>query len=90
MVRNRLEVDSATGSEFAVGSGGDEEVIECGMVLGSIGYRCLPIDGVPYNERQSVVQNEGWVQQGVLDRFMVYGAILHDHVLLSSSRAVLR
>lgn len=57
--RNVLEVDKATGSQRAVGSGDKDEVIECGMVLGSIGYRCLPVEGVPYDERNSTIANDG-------------------------------
>ncbi len=57
--RNRLQLDQATGAQRAIGSGHKEEVVECGMVLGSIGYRCLPIEGVPYDERNSTIANEG-------------------------------
>lgn len=57
--RNRLELDPATGSELAVDSGEEGETIPCGMVLGSIGYRCLPMAGVPYNDRFSVIANDG-------------------------------
>lgn len=57
--RNRLHLDSATGTENAVGSGDRNEVLDCGMILGSIGYRCLPVDGVPYNDRESTIANEG-------------------------------
>ena len=57
--RNRLEFDEATRSQHAVGSGDKDEVIECGMVLGSIGYRCLPVKGVPYDQRRSIIANDG-------------------------------
>lgn len=57
--RNRLELDRSTGAQRAVGSGDRDEVVECGMVLGSIGYRCLPVEGVPYDERKSIIANEG-------------------------------
>lgn len=57
--RNRLELNHSTGAQRAVGSGDREEIVECGMVLGSIGYRCLPVEGVPYNERNSTIANEG-------------------------------
>lgn len=57
--RNRLELDQDTGAQRAVGAGVRDEVIECGMVLGSIGYRCLPVEGVPYDERNSIILNEG-------------------------------
>ncbi|CBN76678.1 conserved unknown protein [Ectocarpus siliculosus] len=62
--RNQLELDEATGAQRAIGSG-VKEVIECGMVLGSIGYRCLPVHGVPYDERNSIIANERGRVQGV-------------------------
>ncbi|CAM9354694.1 unnamed protein product [Ectocarpus sp. 13 AM-2016] len=62
--RNQLELDEATGTQRAVGLG-VKEVIECGMVLGSIGYRCLPVQGVPYDERNSIIANERGRVQGV-------------------------
>lgn len=57
--RNILEVDNTTGSQHAVGSGDKDEVMKCGMVLGSIGYRCLSVEGVPYDERNSTIMNDG-------------------------------
>jgi ferredoxin--NADP+ reductase len=38
---------------------GAEEVIECGLVLRSIGYRGLTLPGVPFDERRGVIRNEG-------------------------------
>jgi ferredoxin/flavodoxin---NADP+ reductase len=38
---------------------GDEEVIECGLVLRSIGYRGTPLEGVPWDERRGLIANEG-------------------------------
>lgn len=58
MERNRLELDDVTGTQRAIGSGDKSEVIECGMVLASIGYRCLPVEGVPYDDRNSIIANE--------------------------------
>lgn len=57
--RNRLQLDPVTGAEKAVGTGDRNEVLDCGMVLGSIGYRCVPVDGIPYDERDSTIANEG-------------------------------
>jgi ferredoxin--NADP+ reductase len=38
---------------------GEEEVIECGLVLRSIGYRGFPIAGIPFDERRGLIRNEG-------------------------------
>ncbi|CAM9106806.1 unnamed protein product [Discosporangium mesarthrocarpum] len=57
--RNCLQVDPATGNQRAVGTGDRSEVIPCGLVLGSIGYCCLPVDGVPYDQDKAVISNEG-------------------------------
>ena len=37
---------------------GEEEVIPCGLVLRSIGYRGRPLDGVPFDERRGLIRNE--------------------------------
>ena len=50
---NRLDADGR-----AVPTG-DEEVIECGLVLRSIGYRGIPLDGLPFDERRGVIRNDG-------------------------------
>ncbi|CAM9152248.1 unnamed protein product, partial [Hapterophycus canaliculatus] len=75
--RNRLEVDQTSGAQHAVGSDETDEIIDCGMVLGSIGYRCLPVEGVPYDEQNSIIANDrgrvpgmpgmycsGWARRG--------------------------
>ena len=38
---------------------GEEEIIECGLVLRSIGYRGRPLDGLPWNEQRGLIANEG-------------------------------
>jgi ferredoxin/flavodoxin---NADP+ reductase len=38
---------------------GDEEVIECGLVLRSIGYRGTRIPGIPFDERRGLIRNVG-------------------------------
>lgn len=44
--------------EHRVATGtGKFETQECGLVLTSIGYKSLPIEGVPFNERQGRVPN---------------------------------
>jgi ferredoxin/flavodoxin---NADP+ reductase len=38
---------------------GEEEVIECGLVLRSIGYRGVPIAGIPFDESRGLIRNQG-------------------------------
>jgi ferredoxin--NADP+ reductase len=57
VVLNRIEPD-ASGALRAV-STGEEEVIQCGLVLRSIGYRGNPLPGVPFDERRGLIANQG-------------------------------
>jgi ferredoxin/flavodoxin---NADP+ reductase len=56
---------------------GKREVIECGLVFRSIGYRGLPLEGVPFDEQRGVFANQdgrvkdspgvyatGWIKRG--------------------------
>jgi len=54
---NRLEEDE-DGRLRAVPTG-EEEVIECGLVLRSIGYRGRPLNDIPFDERRGLIRNEG-------------------------------
>jgi ferredoxin--NADP+ reductase len=38
---------------------GEEEVIACGLVLRSIGYRGTPVGDIPFDERRALIRNEG-------------------------------
>jgi ferredoxin/flavodoxin---NADP+ reductase len=38
---------------------GEREVIECGLVLRSIGYRGVSLGGTPFDERSGLIPNEG-------------------------------
>ena len=38
---------------------GEEEVISCGMVIRSIGYRGTPLAGIPFDERRGLISNLG-------------------------------
>src|ERR1700761_2694990 len=51
---NRLSDDGTT----AVATG-EEEVIECGLVLRSIGYRGTPLPGIPFDAKRGLIRNEG-------------------------------
>lgn len=57
VVHNRIE-PGENGALRAVATG-EEEVMECGLVLRSIGYRGRPLPGVPFDERRGLVRNEG-------------------------------
>jgi ferredoxin/flavodoxin---NADP+ reductase len=54
---NRL-VTGADGRVSAEPTGA-EEVIECGLVLRSIGYRGVQVAGVPFDERPGLIPNQG-------------------------------
>jgi ferredoxin/flavodoxin---NADP+ reductase len=51
---NRLSEDGSR----AVATG-EEEVIECGLVLRSIGYRGTPVAGIPFDSDRGLIRNEG-------------------------------
>jgi ferredoxin/flavodoxin---NADP+ reductase len=55
--RNELQRDDS-GRIRAVDTG-ERETIECGMVLRSIGYKGVPIDGVPFDEGRGLIHNDG-------------------------------
>ena len=52
VVRNRLEDGRAVAT-------GEEEVIGCGLVFRSIGYRGRPLDDIPFDERRGLIRNDG-------------------------------
>jgi ferredoxin/flavodoxin---NADP+ reductase len=57
VVRNRIERGD-DGRLRAVPTG-EEEVIACGLVLRSIGYRGRPLDDIPFDERRGLIRNTG-------------------------------
>jgi ferredoxin--NADP+ reductase len=57
VARNQLEPD-ARGGVRAVPTG-EREVISCGLVIRSIGYRGRPLPGLPFDERRGLIRNEG-------------------------------
>jgi ferredoxin/flavodoxin---NADP+ reductase len=52
VARNRLENGRAVAT-------GEQEVIPCGLVVRSIGYRGRPLPGVPFDERRGLIRNDG-------------------------------
>jgi ferredoxin/flavodoxin---NADP+ reductase len=57
IVRNEL-LDAGDG-RLSARPTAREELIECGLVLRSIGYRGTPIPGVPFDERRATICNSG-------------------------------
>lgn len=53
---NRLEGEA--GNQKAVGTE-EKESVDCGIVLRSVGYRGVPMPGVPFDERKGVFSNQG-------------------------------
>ena len=56
VARNEI-VRADDGSLRARGVGDSVETIECGLVLRSVGYRAVPLPGVPFDERAYVLPN---------------------------------
>jgi ferredoxin--NADP+ reductase len=74
IVRNELIEE---GGRIVARPTGDTETIPCGLVLRSVGYRGVPIAGVPFDDRACVIPNEtgravgaertycaGWIKRG--------------------------
>jgi ferredoxin--NADP+ reductase len=57
IAHNRLEADES-GRIRAVATD-EREVIPCGIVFRSVGYRGVALPGVPYDERAGTIPNEG-------------------------------
>ena len=58
IVVGRNELVEEGGSLRAKDSGEREE-LECGLVLRSVGYTGVPIEGVPFDEKRGLILNEG-------------------------------
>jgi ferredoxin/flavodoxin---NADP+ reductase len=57
VAKNELQRDDS-GRIRAVDTG-ERETIECGLVLRSIGYKGVPIDGVPFDDGRGLIHNDG-------------------------------
>jgi ferredoxin--NADP+ reductase len=55
--RNELHRDD--GGAIRPRDTGERETIEAGLVLRSIGYKGVPTEGIPFDERRGVIPNEG-------------------------------
>jgi ferredoxin--NADP+ reductase len=52
IVKNKIENGRAVPT-------GEEEVISCGLVIRSIGYRGTPLAGIPFDDRKGLISNLG-------------------------------
>jgi ferredoxin--NADP+ reductase len=57
VAKNELQRDDS-GRLRAVDTG-ERETIDCGLVLRSIGYKGIPIEGVPFDEGRGLIHNDG-------------------------------
>jgi ferredoxin--NADP+ reductase len=57
LVRNRLVADDR-GRVSAVATE-ERELLPCGVVFRSVGYRGIPLEGVPFDEERATMRNEG-------------------------------
>jgi ferredoxin--NADP+ reductase len=56
VVKNRIE--PVDGGGLRAMPTQEHEVIECGLVLRSIGYRGRPVDDVPFDDRRGLIRNQ--------------------------------
>ncbi|XP_076905418.1 NADPH:adrenodoxin oxidoreductase, mitochondrial-like isoform X2 [Bidens hawaiensis] len=54
--KTTLKGSAGSGSQIAVGTGQYED-LKCGLVLKSIGYKSIPVDGLPFDHSKGVVPN---------------------------------
>lgn len=57
LVRNRLQANEA--GALIAEPAGEFEMIQAGLVFRSVGYRGVPLPGVPFHERWGVILNQG-------------------------------
>ena len=58
IIMERTKLDGPPGKIVAVPTGKTVE-LPCQLVLRSIGYKSLPMEGIPFDPRRSVVSNRG-------------------------------
>jgi ferredoxin--NADP+ reductase len=47
------------GGSLRARDSGEREELECGLILRSVGYTGIPIEGVPFDEKRGLILNEG-------------------------------
>lgn len=56
IAKNELTSD---GHRISAKDTGEREEIECGLIFRSIGYRGVPMEGVPFDEERGTISNDG-------------------------------
>jgi len=56
IAKNELTSD---GSRISAEDTGEREEIDCGLIFRSIGYRGVPMEGVPFDEDRGTISNDG-------------------------------
>lgn len=56
IAKNELTSD---GSRISAKDTGEREEIDCGLIFRSIGYRGVPMEGVPFDEDRGTISNDG-------------------------------
>ncbi|KAJ0495770.1 putative adrenodoxin-NADP(+) reductase, Biotin synthase [Helianthus annuus] len=54
--KTTLKASAGSGNQIAAGTGQYED-LKCGLVLKSIGYKSIPVDGLPFDHSKGVVPN---------------------------------
>jgi ferredoxin--NADP+ reductase len=55
----RTRIEAAPDGRLRAVPTGEQDVLLCGLVLRSIGYRGVPLDGVPFDEHRGLIRNDG-------------------------------
>ena len=56
---SQLSGGKINNEQQAVESTSQSEIIECGLVLRSIGYKSIPVEaGIPYDDKKGIIPNE--------------------------------
>jgi ferredoxin--NADP+ reductase len=77
LVLGRNELRVGPDGSVSAHDTGEREVVDTGLVLRAVGYRGLPIEGLPFDERRGIIPNEqgkvvgaereyvvGWIKRG--------------------------
>jgi ferredoxin--NADP+ reductase len=77
LVLSRNELRTGEDGRVTAYDTGDRETVRTGLVLRAVGYKGVPVDGLPFDERRGIIPNErglvrdaereyvvGWIKRG--------------------------